>query len=67
MESHFPRITTPTEKKWKQDSVLTAASTIKERLYTTVNTVIVLCASVGVSRLTIQGQSTEVMYINYSI
>jgi hypothetical protein len=33
MESHFPRTIPPTEKKWKQDSVLTAASTIKETVY----------------------------------
>jgi len=35
MESHFPRRIPPTEKKWKQDSVLTVASTIKKRMYTT--------------------------------
>jgi hypothetical protein len=52
-ERHFLRIA-PTEKKCKQIGVLSAPNTTKERLYTTVNTVIVLCASMGVSRLTIQ-------------
>jgi hypothetical protein len=56
MEHQFPRRIAPTEKKRKQqDGVLHAASTTKERVYTTVNTVIVLCASMGVSRLTTQG------------
>ena len=56
MERQFPRKIPPTEKKCKQqDSVLSAPSTIKERPYTTVITVIALCASTGVSRLTIQG------------
>ena len=53
-ERQFPRRILPTEKKRKQDSVLSAAGTTKERLHTTDNSVIVHCASMGVSRLTIK-------------
>ena len=62
MEYHFPRRIPPTEKKCKPtDSVLPAASTIKQRLYTTVKSVIVLCTSMGVSRQTTQEKSPELM------
>jgi hypothetical protein len=54
MECHFPRRIPSTEKKCKQESMLSVARRLKERLHTTCNTVIVLCASMGVSRLNIQ-------------
>jgi hypothetical protein len=62
MELHFQEEWLPQKCK-QRDYVLSAASTIQDTLFTIVNTVIVLCASMGVSRLTIQGKSTEVMKI----
>lgn len=62
MEYHFPRRIPPREKKCKPtDRALPAASIIKERLYTTVKSVIVLCTLMGVSRQTTQEKSPKLM------
>lgn len=62
-EHHFSRRIPPQKTNVnQQDSMLSAASITKdERLYTTVNPVMLLCMSKGVSRTTMQRKMTEAM------